>query len=138
MNSEIDTALEQWVAAKAILVVEDITSARMLISGLLRSVGAVNVLIANDGTDALAKLKAKGFVPDIIFCDWVMPEMDGLALLKEIKKDYAAAKFIMLTAKTDREDVLEAKHAGVDGYIGKPFTRKALVEALTRMMVPAA
>lgn len=133
MSTQDDPDFTTWMNGKAFMVVEDLNSARMLESSLLRGLGAGKVTAATDGADALAKLEAAESPPDIIISDWIMPGVDGLALLEAAKVKYPATKFIMLTAKTDLDDVRLARTKGVDGYIAKPFTKDALVAALKKL-----
>lgn len=132
-----DETFEAWIAEKVFLVVEDVDSSRMLVSGLLRGVGAKIVHTAIEGEDALAKIAKKG-VPDIIFCDWNMPGMDGLTLLSVVKQLYPQAKFVMLTANSDTDHVREACYLKVDAYIGKPFTRQVMVATLEKLRTTEA
>lgn len=127
------SSLGEWIANKKFMVVEDVDTSRMLVSGLLRGLGASGVVTAVNGEDALDKIEKKG-VPDVIICDWVMPGMDGLSLLAVVKPLHPDVKFVMLTAQTDAEHVRQAAYLKVDGYIAKPFSRQTLVDSLTKMM----
>lgn len=127
-----DNSLGEWIAGKKFLVVEDVDTSRMLVSGLLRGIGAKVVHTAVNGDDALEKIERKG-VPDIIFCDWVMPGMDGLSLLSLVKPLHPGVKFVMLTGQTDAEHVRQAAAFKVDGYVAKPFARQTLVDTLTKL-----
>lgn len=124
--------LLDWVADKSIIVVEDEGSSRMVLAGLLRSVGATKVRTATNGEDALRQIETKG-VPDIIFCDWMMPQMDGLTLLSVVKPLHPSVRFVMVTSKKEPEDVRSAAALKVDGYIVKPYARATLLESLTRL-----
>lgn len=127
-----DNSLAEWIAGKKFMVVEDVDTSRMLVSGLLRSLGASGVVTAVNGEDALDKIEKKG-VPDVILCDWVMPGMDGLSLLSVIKPLHPEIKFVMLTGQTDAEHVRQAAYLKVDGYVAKPFSRATLVATLTKL-----
>ncbi len=134
MISREDEAFNHWISDKTFMVVEDMTSSRLLEAGLLRSLGAHKVVVATDGNDALGKLRLAETAPDIIVCDWVMPGMDGITLLEAAKIRFPLTKFVMLTAKTEVADMELAKSKGVDGYIAKPFSRESLMAALKRLM----
>ena len=127
-----ESELIDWVAVKSIVVVEDDNTSRMLLDGLLRSIGAHRVRVAVDGEDAINVIEAKG-VPDIIFCDWMMPHMDGIGLLTVVKERYPHSRFIMVTAKKDPEDVRSAASLKVDGYILKPYSRATVLASLSRL-----
>ncbi|KIL98683.1 Chemotaxis regulator - transmits chemoreceptor signals to flagelllar motor components CheY [Paramagnetospirillum magnetotacticum MS-1] len=134
MTTSEDADFTAWMSQKEFMVVEDVSSARMLEASLLRGLGAKKVTPATDGADALAKLDHAEQVPDIIISDWIMPDVDGLALLEAAKAKYPDVKFIMLTGKTDLDDVRVARGKGVDGYIAKPFTKESLVAALKKLV----
>lgn len=130
----MSTAIETWIAKQVFLVVEDITTSRLLVAGILRSLGATRVLSAATGEEALEKLIRAPEAPNVVFCDWVMPGMDGIAVLSEIKRQFPDTLVVMLTAKTEAADVAEAVAKGADGFIGKPFSRQSLLDALPRLM----
>lgn len=134
MSEQLEQAISAAIADKLVLVVEDTSSSRILVSGLVRGLGAHRVVSATDGVDALAKTIDKALVPDIVLCDWVMPNMDGLELLTRIKAAHASVKFIMMTVKTEAEAVIMARQHGVDGYVAKPFTRDSLMASLAKVL----
>ncbi len=110
-----------------ILVVEDNLSMQQFIVGLLES--EYKITKVNNGKEA-QKLLLSGTYQDIslIISDVMMPEMDGFAFLKWLKKadDWRAIPFIMLTAKTAEEDKIQALTIGVDDYLTKPFSHLEL------------
>ncbi|MCA1909833.1 MAG: response regulator [Magnetospirillum sp.] len=134
MSEHMEKAIAAAIADKLVLVVEDTSSSRILVSGLVRGLGAHRVVSATDGIDALAKTLDKDLVPDVVLCDWVMPNMDGLELLTRIKAAHASVKFIMMTVKTEAEAVIMARQHGVDGYVAKPFTRESLMTSLAKVL----
>jgi DNA-binding response OmpR family regulator len=109
-----------------ILVCEDDPILRSNISSILELEG-FQVYQASNGLEAKQLLKVKRIA--LILCDWAMPEMDGLELLKFVKKEQFLMHipFIFLTAKTNLEDKLEALNLMADDYITKPFSLKELV-----------
>ncbi len=116
-----------------ILVVDDYPSMVRILRNLLKQIGFENVEDAFNGPEALNKLRDKGFA--LVVSDWNMEPMNGLELLAEMRKDEKLKEipFIMVTAESKSERVLEAKQAGVDNYIVKPFnaaTLKAKIAAL--------
>lgn len=121
-----------WVSGKKIVVVEDDATSRMLLDGLIRSLGATKVHTAVDGEDAMRQIEAKG-VPDIIFCDWMMPHMDGITLLSVVKELHPSVLFVMVTSKGEADDVRSAAQLKVDGYILKPYTRQTLMASIERL-----
>ena len=97
-----------------------------IIRNLLKQLGFENVDDANDGTSALAKMRAKNY--NLVISDWNMAPMTGYDLLREIRADPAlnATRFIMVTAESKTDNVIAAKRAGVDNYIVKPFNAQTL------------
>lgn len=116
-----------------ILVVDDYKTMIRIIRNLLKQLGFNDVDEAADGTEALAKAKAKKY--GLIISDWNMEPMTGYELLKEIRSDEHLARtpFIMVTAESKTENVIAAKKAGVNNYIVKPFnaaTLKSKIDAV--------
>ena len=115
------------------LVVDDFSTMRRIVRNLLKELGFSNVDEAEDGVDALAKLKGGGF--EFVVSDWNMPNMDGLTMLQTIRADPALAQLpvLMITAEAKKENIVAAAQAGANGYIVKPFTAAVLQEKLTKI-----
>ena len=113
-------------ADKRFLVVDDFATMRKIVRNLLRQLGYQQIDEAEDGVVALRKLKSTKY--DMIICDWNMPNMTGIELLKEVRSDESlkAVPFLMVTAEANKENVIEAVKAGVSNYIVKPFTADTL------------
>jgi two-component system, chemotaxis family, chemotaxis protein CheY len=113
-------------ASMSILVVDDYNTMIRIIRNLLKQLGFENVDDANDGTSALAKMRAKNY--NLVISDWNMAPMTGYDLLREIRADPAlnATRFIIVTAESKTDNVIAAKRAGVDNYIVKPFNAQTL------------
>lgn len=109
-----------------ILIVDDMSTMRRIIKNALRQLGFVNIEEAENGQDALNKLKQR--TVDIIITDWNMPVMDGLDLLKTVREDPNLKEIpvLMVTAQAEQKHVLEAIQAGATNYIVKPFTADTL------------
>jgi len=114
----------------SILVVEDDEITRRIILRLLKELRFHRVSIAKDGAIALALLNEGRIRPDIILCDWLMPNMDGLQFLHVVRKAAYHAKFIMVTATDTIEAAMLAKAHGADGYLIKPVTKNKLEESI--------
>ncbi|WP_166371908.1 chemotaxis response regulator CheY [Psychromonas sp. SA13A] len=116
-----------------ILIVDDFSTMRRIIKNLLRDLGFTNTYEADDGHTALPMLKSGNF--DFVVTDWNMPIMQGIDLLKEIRKDPQLKHLpvLMVTAEAKREQIIEAAQAGVNGYIVKPFTAGTLKEKLDKV-----
>ena len=115
------------------LVVDDFNTMRRIVRNLLKELGFNNVEEAEDGADALTKLRASGF--DFVISDWNMPNMDGLQLLQTIRADAALNKLpvLMVTAEAKKENIIAAAQAGASGYVVKPFTAATLEEKLGKI-----
>jgi two-component system chemotaxis response regulator CheY len=121
-----------------ILVVDDFSTMRRIVMGLLKELGYQDVTEADDGNTALPMLKGGNF--DFLITDWNMPGMPGLELLKAVRGDPKLAKLpvLMLTAEAKREQIIEAAQAGVSGYVIKPFTAVTLKEKIDKILASKA
>ncbi len=115
------------------LVVDDFSTMRRIVRNLLKELGFTNVEEAEDGIVALQKLRAGGF--DFVVSDWNMPNMTGIELLKALRADPGLKHLplLMVTAEAKKENIIEAAHAGANGYIVKPFTAATLDEKLNKI-----
>lgn len=117
---------------KSILVVDDEATLRMLIVDSLEDLDCT-IDEAESGLDALNKINGKKY--DVIILDYMMPELTGIEVLEQIDKNIISETMIvMLTAKTQEKDQQQAKAAGVDIFMKKPFSPMELyrlVEELT-------
>jgi CheY-like chemotaxis protein len=111
------------------LVVEDIESNRNLLTRILEPLG-FDLQEAHNGLQAVEIVK--NWLPDLIFMDIRMPEIDGLQAIREIKKlpNREKIKFVALTASSFEEDRSKILAAGYDGFIPKPFRRQQIIDAL--------
>lgn len=116
------------------LVVDDFSTMRRIVRNLLKELGFANVHEAEDGVDALNKLRADGTY-EFVVSDWNMPNMTGIDLLRNIRADAALKHLpvLMVTAEAKRENIIEAAQAGASGYVVKPFTAATLSEKLTKI-----
>ncbi|GEN27939.1 chemotaxis protein CheY [Halovibrio variabilis] len=115
------------------LVVDDFPTMRRIVRSLLKELGFTNVDEAEDGQDALNKLRAGNF--EFVVSDWNMPNLDGLEMLKEIRQDDAlkGLPVLMVTAEAKKENIIAAAQAGANGYVVKPFTAATLEEKLNKI-----
>lgn len=118
--------------ANRILVVDDAAFMRMMIRDILTKNGYEVVGEAQDGAQAVEKYKE--FKPDLITMDITMPEMDGIAALKEIKKLDGNAKVIMCSAMGQQAMVIDAIQAGAKDFIVKPFQADRVIEAIKKTL----
>ncbi|HLI18282.1 MAG TPA: chemotaxis response regulator CheY [Rhodanobacteraceae bacterium] len=118
-----------------ILVVDDFSTMRRIVRNLLGELGfsGANIQEADDGNTALAMLQQSHI--DFVITDWNMPGMSGIDLLRSIRADKAlqALPVLMVTAENNREQIIAAAQAGVNGYIIKPFTAVTLKDKIDRV-----
>lgn len=119
-----------------ILVVDDFSTMRRIVRNLLKELGFANVSEAEDGVDALNKLRTEGNF-EFVVSDWNMPNMTGIELLRNIRADAALKHLpvLMVTAEAKRENIIEAAQAGASGYVVKPFTAATLDEKLKKIFL---
>jgi two-component system chemotaxis response regulator CheY len=123
------------------LVVDDFSTMRRIIRGLLNEMECRNSAEAEDGVAALAMLHAQKF--DFVISDINMPNMNGFELLKAIKADDTLKHLpvLMVTAEARKEDIVLAAQSGAAGYIVKPFTKATLedkvLKIFQKMALPA-
>ena len=118
------------------LVVDDSKVSRDFIISHLRELGVTLVEEAEDGLEAINKIKmlSAGIKYDIITLDVVMPKKDGLEALKDIKLLSPRSKIIVCSSNNDVRTVKIALGFGVDGFVVKPFTRQKFLEVLWRSL----
>jgi len=117
----------------SVLIVDDQQSMRGICKYILGQLGFKEITEAKSGRDALGKLERTNI--DLIISDWNMEDIDGLTLLKVVRKHPKTKEmpFIMATGRSDKEQVKEAIVAGVNNYIIKPFdagSMKKKIEAV--------
>ena len=115
------------------LVVDDFSTMRRIVRNLLKELGFHNVDEAEDGVDALGKLRGGGY--QFVITDWNMPNMTGLDLIKSMRADTAMKSLpvLMVTAEAQKENIIAAAQAGASGYVVKPFTSATLDEKLHKI-----
>lgn len=114
-----------------ILVVDDAEFLRVRISKMLSSEGH-EIIEAENGLKAVETYKSAR--PDLVLMDITMPEMDGLAALREIRSYDSAAKVVMLTALGQESVVLEAIKAGARDFVVKPFEKERVLGAVAKLI----
>lgn len=122
----IDTSLK-------VLVVDDMSTMRRIIKNVLKQIGFSDLVEAENGQDALTKLKAGGI--GFIVSDWNMPVMQGIDLLRAVRADAELKHlpFLMVTAEAQKDNIIQAVQAGVSNYVVKPFTAEALRAKLEKI-----
>lgn len=116
-----------------ILAVDDVEENLEIVFMRLAALG-YEIITAADGEEGLAKARAEK--PDLILLDIMMPRLNGISVLKELKRDETLGfiPVILLTAKADRADLVAGLDAGADDYLTKPFDQSALVARVRSML----
>ena len=120
------------------LIVDDFSTMRRIVRGLLKEMGCNNADEAEDGAVALSMLKAQKY--DFVVSDINMPNMNGFDLLKAVKADDQLRHIpvLMVTAEARKEDIVLAAQSGAAGYIVKPFTKATLEEKVQKILLKLA
>lgn len=116
-------------SALKVLVVDDSNTIRRSAEIFLKQ-GGHEVLLADDGFDALAKIN--DYQPDLIFCDILMPRLDGYQTCAIIKRNarFAGIPVVMLSSKDGVFDKARGRMVGSQDYLTKPFTKDQLLQAV--------
>ena len=116
-----------------ILAVDDSRSMRDMVSYTLKTAGH-EVILAEDGVDALEK--AQGASVNLVLTDVNMPRMDGLSLIRALRKlpGYRFVPILTLTTEAGPEKKMEGKAAGATGWIVKPFNPEKLLKTISRVL----
>ncbi|MEO5969876.1 MAG: response regulator [Bdellovibrionia bacterium] len=121
-----------------VLVVDDMILGRISSRNHLKELGFVDIQLASTGTEAWRHIEdanGKGCPFQLILCDWVMPEMSGIELIRKIKSQNwkIAPSVILVTAESDLELVKQALEEGALGYVRKPLSLDSLRAALEKL-----
>ena len=116
------------------LIVDEFSTMRRIIRGLLKEAGYVEADEAEDGQIGLQKLLGSQF--DFVITDVNMPNMSGLELLENIKQSEKLKDIpvLMITAEANKDSVLRAAQIGADGYIVKPFSKATLENKISKIL----
>lgn len=119
--------------SKKILIADDEQNIVISIEFLLRREG-FEVLVAGDGEEALAKVRAEK--PDLVLLDVMMPRMNGFDVCQALRSDpeQSATRILMLTAKGRDTEVSKGLGLGADGYMTKPFSTKELLAEVRKLL----
>jgi CheY-like chemotaxis protein len=119
-----------------VLVVEDNAQTTRLIRMMLMDMQVANVIACKDGVEAQEVLDANDDRIDVVLCDWRMPRMTGIQLLKQLRISHPDLPFMMVTANADVDSIKLAAASGVSGYIAKPFSPGQLKKKLVALIEP--
>lgn len=117
-----------------VLVVDNSKTMRMIVKRGIRQAGfeAHEILEAESGIEAIEAVKRDK--PDLVLCDWNMPGMNGIDVLKALRADNIGVPFGFITSEGTAEMQAQASEAGAQFYIAKPFTNERLQQELGRFL----
>ncbi len=121
------------MSAKNVLIVEDEAAIREMVGFALRRAG-FDLVEASDGKQAHVRIGEH--LPDVILMDWMLPDVSGIELLRQLKRDELTQNIpvIMLTARTEEDDKIHGLDTGADDYITKPFSPKEMVARIRAIL----
>jgi two-component system chemotaxis response regulator CheY len=128
-----DSAGVLFVMSKMALVVDDSTSMRQMVAFTLQQAG-FSVIEGSDGKDALGKVNGKSV--NLVVTDLNMPVMDGISLIKELRKlpSFKFTPILMLTTESQDAKKQEGKSAGATGWLVKPFNPDQLLQVVAKVV----
>lgn len=120
----------------SVLIIDDQPFFRTLMSEVLRNLGVLRVLVAVDGATGLSAFEQHQ--PDVVITDWVMPNVDGIEFTQRIRNHTIESRrqvpIILVTANSDRAKIEQARKSGIDEFIFKPVSTRAVVDRLTEVI----
>lgn len=129
--------VDHWIRQLTVLVVDDNQFMRKLVRGLLLNIGVNAVLEAGDGLEALEEIRNSR--PDLVILDWEMPLLNGPEMTRIVRSPGAFPTpdipIIMLTAYGERRRILEAAQIGINEFLCKPVSAKALYDRIVSILV---
>jgi len=119
-----------------VLVVDDSSTMRRILTNCLNEAGYKDIVHAADGLEALDVLAKQAGDIGLILADWHMPNMDGFSLLQQVKSDDAtkAIPVVMVTTQAEKQSVMDALKVGAANYVVKPFTPEIIKEKITEVL----
>lgn len=116
-----------------LLLIEDQPETRQMMRSMLMEMGFADVAEAENGRQGLDSILDSLQPVDAVVCDWNLPLLNGIDVLRRMRTNHITIPFMMVTGRADATSVAEAKDAGVNAYIHKPFTMNQL-EAKLRVL----
>lgn len=114
----------------SILIVDDSGVVRSVVKKSLELYGYTDVIEAEDGVEAMEKIKPNYQNIELFVLDVNMPNMDGITLIGEVRKLNATAPIVMLTTESDKAKMMNAKNLGATGWIIKPFDAEKFIKVV--------
>jgi CheY-like chemotaxis protein len=136
MVSTVNNRIDKRLQSITVLIVDDNQYMRKVVRNILVSLGVKNILEAPDGTSGLDAIRM--FAPDLVILDWEMPLLNGAEVVRIIRAPgvfpVPDVPIIMLTAHVERWRVLEATRLGVNEFLKKPVSGKALLDRMVTIL----
>jgi two-component system, chemotaxis family, chemotaxis protein CheY len=133
---QLDTAFAARFAITKVLVVDDEHYMRKVVRTLLMSIGVRTIYEASDGVAGLEAIRT--LAPDMVILDWEMPGLDGPGFVRMVRSPetfpFPDVPIIMLTGHSERSRVIEAVKIGVNEFLLKPVSSKALQDRMTSIL----
>lgn len=114
----------------SIIIVDDSSVVRSVVKKSLELYGYTQIIEAEDGVDAMAKITPGYENIDLYVLDVNMPEMDGITLIGEVRKLDTTTPIVMLTTESDKAKMMQAKAKGATGWIIKPFDAEKFIKVV--------
>ncbi len=116
-----------------VLLVDDSGAMQKMIKMALSKIGIEGVATALNGIEGMANLNES--IPDLILCDWNMPEMNGYQFVTAVRADanFKNIPILMLTTVNTKDEVIEIMKAGANDFLNKPFTPDALKDKIIKV-----
>ncbi len=124
--------MEISILKSSILIVDDSDYIKAITSTLLKREGFTNIFVASDGISALEKFKEIN--PDIVILDIMLPKMNGLDVLLEMRKLNPQAKIIVISSLATIENIQQAKNLGAAYYLVKPFDNQYFIKVVIDLL----
>jgi DNA-binding response OmpR family regulator len=114
-----------------VLLIDDDASLRGLVCAMLRRMGITRHTAVDTGQEGLARATNEAF--DLVICDWQLPDISGIDILKSVRLRRPDLPFLMMSGQNALHSVLQAKEAGASAYLTKPFPFGALEAKLRQL-----
>jgi len=113
-----------------VLIVDDERAVLKILRTMLAKIGVHQILAARDGLEATHFLDECSDKINVIICDWNMPNMNGLELLKKVRSRHPDMAFVMLTGSATHDAVREVKRLNITAFIAKPFSQDEITKKM--------
>ncbi len=122
-----------------VLLIDDLEMIRTMLRKSLNTLGIQRIDEAEDGSQGLQKIQqahAAGDPYQVVFCDWMMPKMNGIEVLETCRADakFGDLCFVMVTSESEQALVIRAVIAGASDYLVKPFSAEAIEKKITKIL----